>query len=82
VSGTIRTGFLSPIIGIRTVPIHVGRIRPPIPPIIIPVILTWVIFPVGRFFDIGSHPDFNRGRARQRRIDITPCHRAEYPKAQ
>jgi hypothetical protein len=82
VSGIIRAGFLSPIIRIGTIPIHVWRIRPPILPIIIPIISAWVIFPVGGFFDIGSHTDLNGGRSRQRRIDIIPGHRAEHTKAQ
>jgi hypothetical protein len=81
-AGTIRVGSLSPIIGRGTIPIHVGRIRPPIPPIIVPVIPAWVIVPVDGFFDIGSHPDLHGGRTRQRWIDITPGCRAEHTQAQ
>jgi hypothetical protein len=81
VASILRVVSLS-LIGIVPVPIRVPQIRPPIPPIIVPVIPAWVIVPVDRFFDIGSHPDLHGGRARPRRIDITPGRRAEHTQAE
>jgi hypothetical protein len=72
---------LWPIIGVRAIAVR-RRIRPPIAPLIIPVIPPWVMFPIVGFFDIGSHPDLNGGRARQRGIDITPGSCAENAEAQ